>query len=110
MELVEAAENLRNHFETFIRDAQAKLEQELPVVASVAGKTASNPAFAALTSAVHLSEAPEALTSLADLITKWDTALGAAKAAGAAEERAAAAAAAQPAEPQAEVPAETPAV
>lgn len=100
MDIVQAAENLRNHFEAMVRDAQEKLEQELPVVADVATKTASNPAFAALTAAVHLGDAPEVLASLADVITKADTALGNAKAAGAAEAQAAAEAAAA----QAQVP------
>lgn len=105
MDIVQAAENLRNHFESLVRDAQAKLEQELPVVADVAQKTASNPAFAALTAAVHLGDAPEVLQSIADIITKADTALGAAKAAGVAEAQAAAAAAAQPAEAEQPAPA-----
>jgi len=92
MDIVQAAENLRAHFETFAADAKAKLEQELPVVADVAARTASNPAFAALTAAVHLGDAPEVLATIADIITKTDAALGAAKAAGAAEAQAAAAA------------------
>jgi hypothetical protein len=92
VDIVQAADGLRQHFEAFIASAKEKLEEELPVIGGFAEKTAANPAFAALASAVHLPEAPEALAALADLITKWDSALGAAKAAGAAEAQAAAAA------------------
>jgi hypothetical protein len=98
MDIAEAVDGIRNHLENLIHEAQGQLETALPVVADVASKAASNPAFAALASAAHLGEAPEVLTTLADLITKWDTALGNAKAQGAAEARAAVAAAAQPTE------------
>jgi len=99
MDIMQAAEGLRQHFEAFAASAREKLEQELPVVADVAAKTAANPAFAAMAAAVHLGEAPEVLQVIADFITKTDAAIAAAKVAGAAEALQAAQAQAPVAEP-----------
>ena len=85
MDIVEAVNGLKQHLEQFAESAKEKLEQELPVVADIAGKTAANPAFAALAAAVHLGEAPELLQVIADVISKADAALAASKAQGAAE-------------------------
>lgn len=85
MDVMQSVENIKTHLESFAHDAVAKLEQDLPVVADVASKTASNPVFAALAAAVHLNAAPEALATLAQMIQTMDAALGNAKAAGAAE-------------------------
>lgn len=101
MDIVQAVENIRQHLETFAAEAKAKLEQELPVAAAFANAAASNPAFVALSSAVHLNAMPEVLQLAADYITKLDQTIGAAKAAGAAELQAQQAAAAAPAPPAA---------
>jgi hypothetical protein len=93
MDFMQAVDNIKQHLETFAAEAKAKLEQELPVIAEVATKTASNPAFDALASAVHLGQAPELLQALAGYITAAESALAASKAAGAAEAQQAAAAA-----------------
>lgn len=91
MDIMQAVAGIEQHFEAFVASAKEKIEQELPVLGDLAQKTASNPAFAALTAAVHLSEAPEVLQVIADMITKMDASIAAAKAAGAAEAQAAAA-------------------
>jgi hypothetical protein len=98
MDLVQAVKNIEQHLEAVAADAKVKLEQDLPVLATWAQSASTNPAVAALSTAVHLPEVPEVLQVLADTITKIDAALGAAKAQGAA---AAEAAAAPPAEPPA---------
>jgi hypothetical protein len=99
MDIVQAVENIKQHLEAVKADAEAKLEQDLPMIAGWAKAAAANPAIAALSAAVHLPEAPEVLASIADFITKADAALGAAKVQGAAE------ASQPPAEPPAEPPA-----
>ena len=96
IDIVAAVENIRQHLEAVKADAEAKLVQDLPGLASWAQSAASNPAVAALSAAVHLPEVPEVLAALADFIAKADAALGAAKAQGAAE---AAQPAAEPAAP-----------
>lgn len=95
MGFIESVENIGQHLKTFAEDAALKIEQDLPVVAAAAQQMASNPAFAALADAAHLNAAPEMLAALAEWITKADSALAAAKAAGAAEAQAAAAPPAQ---------------
>jgi hypothetical protein len=96
MDIVQAVENLRQHLEAVAADAKSKLEQDLPGLATWAQAASQNPAIAALSSAVHLPEAPEVLAVIADFVGKVDAALGAAKEAGAAQ-----ATAAQAAEPTA---------
>lgn len=91
MDIVEAVNGLKQHLEQFAESAKEKLEQELPVVADIASKTAANPAFQALAAAEHLSGAPELLQTIADIIVKADAALAASKAQGAAEAQQAAA-------------------
>ena len=94
IDIVAAVENIRQHLEAVKADAEAKLVQDLPGLASWAQAASTNPAVAALSAAVHLPEAPEVLAALADFINKADAAIGAAKAQGAAEAQ-------QPAEPAA---------
>jgi hypothetical protein len=84
MEVIQAVENLRQHFEDFLTSAKEKVEQELPVVGNLAQQASANPAVTALLSAVHLGEAPELLAELAQTIIKIDVQRAAAKAAGAA--------------------------
>jgi hypothetical protein len=84
VDIMEAVSGLEQHLRAVVGSATEKLEQELPVIAGVAGLAASNPAFAALASAANLGEAPEVLATIAELIVKADQALGEAKAAGAA--------------------------
>jgi hypothetical protein len=96
MDLAQAVEDLKQHFEAFKASAEEKLEQTLPVVADAAQKLSGNPVVAALAGAAHINDAPELLNELASIITKADAALAASKAAGAAEAQQAAQAAAQP--------------
>ena len=83
MDIVQAVENIRQHLEAVAADARNKLEQDLPGLQSWAQHAASDPAAAALSSAVHLPEAPEVLAGLAAFIGAVDAALGAAKETGA---------------------------
>lgn len=99
MDIAQAVEGLKQHFEAFIESGREKLEQELPAVAEVAQKLSGNPVVAALASAAHINDAPELLQTIADIVTKADAALAASKAAGTAEAQQAAAA------PPADVPA-----
>lgn len=94
MDIVQVVENIRQHLEAVAADAKSKLEQDLPGLQSWAQSAAANPAVAALSSAVHLPEAPAVLATLATLIGDVDAAIGAAKAKAAAEAQ-------QPAEPAA---------
>jgi len=93
MSLAEAWANIEQHIRASAESAAARVEQDLPVLAGFVSEAASNPVTVALAGAVHLPEAPEVLQVIADMITKADAALAAAKAAGAAQ-------------PQAEVPAD----
>lgn len=99
MSLQTAYDNLKAKLEGVEETIKEHLEQDLPVVAEYAQKEASNPAIAALASAVHLGEVPEFLQTIADLVTKADAAIASSKAQGAAEATAAASAPAEPAEP-----------
>jgi hypothetical protein len=90
MGFIEAVENIGQHLKADAESVATRLEQDMPEVVRVAQALSSNPAFAALAAAVHVSAAPEVLAVFADLITKADQALAAAKAAGAAEAQAAA--------------------
>lgn len=105
MNVSEAFDSLKQHFEAFVESGKEKLEHELPVLADLVQKAASNPVIAAIAQAEHLDDAPEWLEALATEITKVDNALGTAKAAGAAQAQADAAAAAQAAA-EAQVPAD----
>lgn len=100
MDLSTVISDLKQHFETAEADAQKFLTGHLPELAGLADKAASNPALAAILSAVHLGEVPEFLQTIADLVTKADSAIAQSKATGAAE--ATAAAAVPPADPAAE--------
>jgi len=94
IDVMQAVDGLKQHLEAFAASAKEKLEQELPVIAGVASALAGNPVVAALAAAEHLNQVPEYLATFAELITKADQALGAAKAA----------AAQPPAEPPADQP------
>lgn len=83
MDIVQAVENIRQHLEAVKADVEAKLAQDLPQVQKWAQQAASNPAVAALSTAVHLPQAPAVLATLATLIGDLDAALGAAKETGA---------------------------
>ena len=85
MGVVESWDNLKQHVEAEFASVKARVEQDLPVIDKAVLDAANSPVTAALSAAVHLSEAPEVLAMIADFITKTDAALGAAKAAGAAE-------------------------
>jgi hypothetical protein len=85
MDLMAAVANIRQHLEAVKADVEAKLEQDLPQVEQWAHAASTNPAVAALSAAVHLPEAPEALAALAGFINAVDTAIGNAKAAAAAQ-------------------------
>ena len=92
MSAEQSYQNLKAHLEAEYESVKARIEQDLPEVGKVVQDAAQNPVTAALAAAVHLPEAPEAMQAVADLIVKWDAALGAAKAQGAAESQQAAAA------------------
>lgn len=83
VDILAAVENIRAHLEAVAADAKNKLEQDLPGLASWAQAASTNPAVAALSTAVHLPEAPSVLATLAVLIGDVDAALGAAKETGA---------------------------
>jgi hypothetical protein len=97
VDLNQIEEALRTHFVNAEADAKTFLETHLPVLADLAQKAATNPALAAILNAAHLSEVPEFLATIADLVVKADAALAAQHAAGVAEGTAAAQAAAAPA-------------
>lgn len=90
MSVAEDLEAMKQRFEAFIAAGRQHFEQDLPAIANFATTAASNPVTVAVANAVHLPDAPEVLEMLAGLITKADEALGAQKAAGAAEAQAAA--------------------
>jgi len=85
MDIAQAVQNIRQHLEAVKADVEAKLEHDLPGIESWAHAASQNPAVAALSAAVHLPEAPEALAALASFIGAVDTAIGNAKAAAAAQ-------------------------
>jgi hypothetical protein len=102
MDLTSMVDAFKTHFENAEAEAKTFLEQHLPVLADLAQKASVNPALAAILGAAHLNEVPEFLATIADLVTKADTAIESAKAQGVAQGTAAAqaAAAATPSEPE----------
>ena len=102
MSLADAWQNIENHIKADAESVKARLEQDLPEVGKFVSDAASNPVTVALAAAVHLPEAPEVLAVIADQIAKFDAALGAAKAAGAAASQ-------PPAESAPDVPSQAPA-
>jgi hypothetical protein len=85
MSATEAVNAIKEHFESFVKSAEEKLEQDLPKVESAVTAAESNPVVQAVASATHLSEIPEALPGVASLIGFLDSLVGSAKAKGAAE-------------------------
>lgn len=86
MSISDAWQNIESHFKSFLESAQQRAETDLPEVAAAVEKLVNDPVFLAITSAVHLPAAPEAVQAVVSLINGLDAALGAEK------ERAAAAA------------------
>lgn len=104
MSAEQSYQNLKAHLEAEYASVKDRIEQDLPEVGKLVSDAAGNPVTIALAASVHLPEAPEVMQAVADLIVKWDAALGAAKAQGAAEAQQAAAAVPAP-----DVPVQSPA-
>lgn len=80
-----AWQNIESHLKADAESVQARLEQDLPEVASFISGASSNPVVTALAAAVHLPEAPEVMQTIANLIANVDASLGATKAAAQAQ-------------------------
>jgi hypothetical protein len=80
MNAAEAWQNIEAHLKADYQSVKARVELDLPEVASAIADAASNPVTQALAAAVHLPEVPEAMTLAANFIAGLDAAIGAAKA------------------------------
>lgn len=80
MSLIEAWQNIEAHLKADAESVKTRVEQDLPEVAQFLQGAAGNPVLAALSAAVHVPQAPEALAMVAAFIGQLDGVLAAAKA------------------------------
>ena len=83
MSATDAWQNIVQHVRAVEESAKARLEQDLPEVEQFFASAAASPVTAALSAAVHVPEAPEALQLVASFIQQLDGMLAAQKAAAA---------------------------
>lgn len=81
MSVLDAIQNIEAHLKADAESVRNRLEQDLPEVARFVQDAADNPVTAALSAAVHVPQAPEALAMVAAFIGQLDGVLAAAKSA-----------------------------
>lgn len=81
MSLIEAWQNIEAHLKADAESVKTRVEQDLPEVAQFLQGASSNPVLVALSAAVHVPEAPEALQLVAAFVQQLDGMLAAQKAA-----------------------------